>query len=120
MKKTIISLLALTACISANAQTMKIYKGTTLVAEYPADQADNIILPREQRTANNEEVHTGKVYRRGLRWSHFYIILHHRRSRLNNRGYQQGHIRLVASLCLSRQPDSEYVIRPHHCLIYPE
>ena len=57
MKKTIISLLALTACISANAQTMKIYKGTTLVAEYPADQADNIIFSQE-----NSEQPTTKKY----------------------------------------------------------
>ena len=57
MKKTIISLLALTACISANAQTMKIYKGTTLVAEYPADQADNIVFSQE-----NSEQPTTKKY----------------------------------------------------------
>jgi len=44
MKKTIISLLALTVYISVNAQTMKIYKDTTLVAEYPADQADSIVF----------------------------------------------------------------------------
>ena len=57
MKKTIISLLALTACISVNAQTKKIYKGTTLVAEYPADQADNIVFSQE-----NSEHPTEKKY----------------------------------------------------------
>ena len=57
MKKTIISLLALIACTSVNAQTMKIYKGTTLVAEYPADQADNIVFSQE-----NSEQPTEKKY----------------------------------------------------------
>ena len=54
MKKTIISLLALTACISANAQTMKIYKGTTLVAEYtlPIRQ---ITSYSPKRTANSQQ-----------------------------------------------------------------
>ena len=47
MKKTIISLLVLIACTSVNAQTMKIYKGNTIVAEYPADQADSIVFSKE-------------------------------------------------------------------------
>ena len=42
MKKIIISLFALIVCISINAQTVKLYKGKLLVAEYPADQVDNI------------------------------------------------------------------------------
>jgi hypothetical protein len=57
MKKTIISLLALIACISVNALTMKIYKGTTLVAEYPADQADNIVFSKD----NGEQSATKKL-----------------------------------------------------------
>ena len=57
MKKTIISLLALTAFTSVNAQTLKIYKGTTLVAEYPADQADSIVFSKE-----NSEQPTEKKY----------------------------------------------------------
>lgn len=58
MKKTIISLLALIACISVNALTMKIYKGTTLVAEYPADQADNIVFSKDngEQSATKELV----------------------------------------------------------------
>lgn len=47
MKKTIISLLALIACMSVNAQNLKIYKGTALVAEYTADQADNVVFSKK-------------------------------------------------------------------------
>ena len=57
MKKTIISLLSLIACISVDAQTIKIYKGTTLVAEYTADQADNVVFSKD-----NSEQSTTKKY----------------------------------------------------------
>jgi len=42
MKKIIISLFAFIVCMSINAQTVKLYKGKLLVAEYPADQVDNV------------------------------------------------------------------------------
>ena len=47
MKKTIVSLFAIIACVSVNAQNLKIYKGNSLVAEYSAEQADNVVFSKE-------------------------------------------------------------------------
>lgn len=44
MKKILFSLVALVASMSMNAQVMKVMKGNTVVAEYLAEQADNVVF----------------------------------------------------------------------------
>lgn len=44
MKKILFSLVALVAAMSMNAQVMKVMKGNTVVAEYPTEQADNVVF----------------------------------------------------------------------------
>ena len=44
MKKILFSLVALVCSMSMNAQVMKVMKGNTVVAEYPAEQADNVVF----------------------------------------------------------------------------
>lgn len=52
MKKIIISLFAFIVCMSINAQTVKLYKGKLLVAEYAADQVDNIEFAKTSSKMN--------------------------------------------------------------------
>ena len=61
MKETIFTLLAFIVCININAQTVKLYKGTTLVAEYNADQVDNVefIETDTQESDSHEYVDLG-------------------------------------------------------------
>ena len=46
--------------MSVNAQNLKIYKGNSLVAEYSAEQADNVVFSKE-----NGEQPTNTTVREG-------------------------------------------------------
>lgn len=52
MKKLLLSILCLFCVISISAQTMKIYKGETLVATYAADKADKVVFQGDTKVSS--------------------------------------------------------------------